>query len=320
MNFYSDVVTEIMTYFNYINKEIKIENLVPPIPFEIRGGENLAGYKTCEMKYVASCLIERLLSFKQKHINPCRRKVLMSRELKNKLKNEEYIHYKQVIEKIALDLHNGVDVNGRLSKFSDRPSKDDVMLLEWNLYHLHLGTDKESPSSKYYQRTGNLLIVYISPNELSAYLVDISEDHHNNVVFSRKKYLEIIDNNWPELLSGYELKGVRLECSVTDEQRQNLRSNGITTMNEINGKTIVNPGIGITAARTGIYHRIKADHVIQRIEQYENACRDMQNKYVPMQIPEYLNYNLKLDTDKWVFNIIEYKPREQPKIIMGINL
>lgn len=321
MDFYADIVSELTTYFHSINSKIKIEKLAPSIPTKFFDTENPTERKRRETQYRASRLIERLITFRRKHILPCKREVFISTELQEKLRSDEYKQFAPIVEIIQDDLRNGNDINGRLSKKADRPSKNDDMLFEWNLYHLHLGEDKEDPNSKYYQRTGPLLIVYIAQTDSSAYLIDISENHFNNqVVFARKRYLEIIDNNWPELLSEYEMHGITPEHSLTDEERCNLRSHHGTTINEIKGKAISNPGLGITSAGTSILHTMQADYFINIVDQLEKQCTELQKEYIPRQIPEYKNYKLKFNSNAWEFYLVEYEPQRAPIIVYIIPL
>ena len=321
MDFYADIVSELTTYFHSINSKIKIEKLAPSIPAKLIDTDNPTERKSRETRYRASRLIERLITFRRKHILSCKREVFISTELQEKLRSDEYIQFVSIVKAIQDDLRNGNDINGRLSKKADRPSQNDDMLFEWNLYHLHLGEDKEDSNSKYYRRTGPLLIVYIPPIDSSAYLLDISENHFNNqVAFARKRYLEIIDNNWPDLLSEYEMHGITPEYSLTDEERAALRSHHVNAFNHINGKMIGNPGIGITCAGTSILHTMQADYYMNKIDQLEKQCRGLQKEYVPRQIPEYKNYRLKFNSDAWEFYLVEYEPQRAPKIVSLIPL
>ena len=125
------------------NPCLKIERFFPPIPFEVLEYEDFAERNKKIIRYKAGYLLERLFTFNKKHISTNKRNVMVSQELKRKLDSNDYAKFKAVIEKIKCDFENGVDLNGRLSKLADNPAKNDLMLFEWNMYHLHLGERKE---------------------------------------------------------------------------------------------------------------------------------------------------------------------------------
>ena len=321
MDFYGDIVSELETFFHSIDSTINLEKLVPPIPNSLIDTDSPPWTMRRKMKHRASFLVERVIAFRRRHIVPCKREVFVSNEIKCKLSCDEFLRFAPIVEEIISDFRNGNDINGRLSEQADNPETNDAMLWEWNLYHLHLGKGKKNANSKLYQRTGHLLIVYIPEGTPSVYLIDVSEKHkNNNVVFSRKRYLEIIDNNWPELLSEYEMHGITPEHSLTDEERAALRSHHGNTLNHINGKMIGNPGIGITSAGSSVLHIMQADYFMNIIDQLEKQCRELQKEYVPRQIPEYNNYKLKFDKDEWRFYVVEYTPRKSPTVVSTIPL
>lgn len=323
MNFYEDIVQEIKNYFRLINPTIKFKNIIPSLPKIPTDGANV-DYKRRLLHHQATFLLIRLLEFQIRHISCCKRKVFISNELQTKLSDSSYREFASVVSDIRSDLENGVDINGRLSKEIDAVGKqkyEDAMLYEWGLYHFHLKSEKDAKDARYYGRSGELLMAYIPSFENVAYLIDISEDHNsNNVVFSQSRYLKIIDDNWPNVLAKYETRGIPLSYSLTDEQRHALRSHGVTAFNEVNGKIIMNPGLGITCAKTGLLQTFQTNYLMRLIAKKERVCRGIQKKYVPKQIPEYLNYKLKFDRKDFLFYIVEYMPQKPPKIIDRIKL
>ena len=321
MDFHTDIVSELTSYFKLINLHIKDKKISQPILVNLISADNPKEAKRIETRHKSYHLLERLLSFKRKHISSKKRNVLISQDLKKKLNSSEYNKFAPIIEQITLDFQLGNDVNGRLSKRADKLDKDDPMLYEWNMYHLHLGKEKENKWSNYYKRTGNLLIVYIGKNDEKVYFVDISEEHgHNSLAFSRQKYLDILQRNWPHILADFELKEIHLEDKITDEQLLSLRKKNATTINSIDGKTFFNPGIGVTSNGTSIQIIRKTDWLMDELERIESYCRSNQKNFVPKQIPEYLDYKLKFDSKTWSLCIVEYSPGKPPKEIYQIYL
>lgn len=195
------------------------------------------------------------------------------------------------------------------------------MLYNWGLYHFHLGIEKEASNSRYYKRTGKLLVVYMPNKKREAYFVDISENHKDNeIAFARIKYLEIINSNWPELLEPHVLKDVQPDFSLSDEQRLTLRKKGVSSLDTVDGKAVFGLGLGSTSAKTSIEARMRADYIYNLIHIKESFYKDIQRAFIPKQIPEYLNYKIHLDKEKLVFNIVEYRPQAQPRIVESISI
>lgn len=99
------------------------------------------------------------------------------------------------------------------------------MLKVWNIYHLHL--EKKQEQKKY--KNPNLL--FFQPKGNTVYFIDIRRHPTGNEWLSRE-WLEIIYNNWPELLH-YEpglvpciADGVPIE--LTDEMVFDLMKEEIT--------------------------------------------------------------------------------------------
>ncbi|WP_026759809.1 hypothetical protein [Selenomonas ruminantium] len=318
MNFFADVVSELTLFFTKKNPCLKIERFFPPIPFEVLEYEDFAERNKKIIRYKAGYLLERLFTFNKKHISTNKRNVMVSQELKRKLDSNDYAKFKAVIEKIKCDFENGVDLNGRLSKLADNPAKNDLMLFEWNMYHLHLGERKEERQNgrNYYNRTGELLIVYIPDCEEEAYFVDITENHKNNpLAFSRQRYLDILNRNWPNLLSKFELPEAILESQITDEDRTLLRKKHVCTLNSIGGKTYLNPGIGVTSAATSIQILRRTDYLMEYIHELELFYRNIQKRFIPKQIPEYLDFKLRFDEINNCFFILKCAPRRGRKVV-----
>ena len=321
MDFHADIVSELASFFTSLNPNISIEKIAPPIPMELITAVGSVDRNKIEVKNKSHRLLERLLTYKRKHISRIKRDVIISDDLQQKLNLPDYVHFSSVIEEIKIDFQNGNDLNWRLSKRADDPTKNDAMLFEWNMYHLHLGTERERHNNNYCKRTGELLVVYITDSNTTAYFIDITENHRNNpIAFSRQRYLDILNSNWPNLLSKYELQEVQMESHITDEERSILRKANAIAFNNIAGKTFLNPGLGVTSAGTSIQICRKTDFLIQYIDDVESFCRNYQKQYLPKQIPEYLNYRLKFNEKYWSFYIVEYLPSLPKRIVLRIPL
>lgn len=125
-------------------------------------------------------------------------KVHISKELKEQLE-ELSRDDKEGVKLVIKEFSEGKDVNYRLSKqvWNPNPYYTDHLLAEWNIYHLHLGLEREEDSS-FAKRTKNLIYVLI--NRGSAFFIKCLPHE-----FEKLELIEIIENNWPQLLEPRKL-------------------------------------------------------------------------------------------------------------------
>lgn len=139
-------------------------------------------------------------------------------------------------------IEKGESINPHLNTAIQK-DKLDGLLYDWGIHHLHLGLKYESTG--FVERTGPVLFAVFRTNDV--YFVDI-RDHEG---WSDKGLLEIINRNWPELLSIYRMKGVKPETAFTEEEITSLRKAGVNTFHELSdGNSYLSMGGGITTAGT----------------------------------------------------------------------
>lgn len=137
--------------------------------------------------------------------------------------------------KALSEIENRITSGQSLTKFmSDKIlelGNKDLMLYDWNIHHLHLS--RRERDDGFVRRSHYELFVFFT-NEV-AYFIQVYP-HNYSYLYSTKDMVEIVHNNWPELISKYKINGV-LSCKITNEQRELLRKAGITTPVETgNGK------------------------------------------------------------------------------------
>ena len=141
-------------------------------------------------------------------------------------------------------IRKGESVNPHLNN-ATKKDKLDGLLYDWGIHHLHLGEMFSAPG--YVKRTGYVLFA-IFRNE-NVYFIDI-RDH---VGWSDKRLLEIVNENWPELLSIYKMEGVKPETTFDEKDITLLRKSGVNTFHELStGDSYLPMGGGITSAGTSI--------------------------------------------------------------------
>lgn len=141
-------------------------------------------------------------------------------------------------------IRKGESVNPHLNN-ATKKDKLDGLLYDWGIHHLHLGETFSAPG--YVKRTGYVLFAIFRNDNV--YFIDI-RDH---VGWSDKRLLEIVNENWPELLSIYKMEGVKPEITFDEKDITLLRKSGVNTFHELStGDSYLPMGGGITSAGTSI--------------------------------------------------------------------
>jgi hypothetical protein len=151
--------------------------------------------------------------------------------------------HKAEVDAIAAMIDAGEDLTPHLSKGIDKPLKDDPMMADWRIHHLHLSTT--IVDGRFVKRSGDLLFAAFDPDD--AYLIGI----YPHGAWTRQEIAEILIRNWQGAdrfvgMSGLNLAGPNL----TDEERQKARTGGVLTFIEVDNKVYM--PAGITTAGTSI--------------------------------------------------------------------
>ncbi|KQW41097.1 MULTISPECIES: hypothetical protein [unclassified Ensifer] len=184
-----------------------------------------------------------------------------------------------LLDKIA----NGEDITPHLSKrikTVGEPSakkighrKDlDLLLLEWEIHHLHISKDLE-PSGEFVKRGDPLLFVVFRPDD--AYVVDLvtHQDFNCDAVF------RILALEWPAAKLAHQMTGISLPKGAstppgyTEEERQILRNGAFNSTIVVNG-ILYMPAGGLTGAGTSTKASQFASAVLQRIGKTQKLMND----------------------------------------------
>jgi len=209
----------------------------------------------------------KLFTVQKKFIHPFPRTVFMSEELKKKINGT--CRYRDGILKLCEMLANGVDVNAHQSKDLFSPHVYDDLVYDWNIYHLHLKLTR-TVYPYFTDRTKEVLFASIHRNQ--AYLIDFMEHSKNKKdVFADARLLEIMDNNWPQLLG--DAAGIAdLESHMNRSDRYIWRKSGFTEfVVKVNGRLIVSPGLGRRASMHSSEVVTKLDDFISWVKSFERA-------------------------------------------------
>ena len=193
--------------------------------------------------------------------------VNQSQELANKIIPQEItLGLQQFIEKAE----SGQDLTPHLSTQSDNPDYQDLMFYDWGIFHFHLGTNPHPRRQGLVERTDDLLFAIAPSDTATMYLIDI---HPHRGGFTNQDLLRILEENWPEILAPYELKGVtELSDNASDSDIDSLRKCSMNTFIPTPGGRFLMPmGWGITGAGTSTHIRRDADRIRTNVHQVENC-------------------------------------------------
>lgn len=244
-------------------------------------------------------LLELYIYLQKRMITPIKRNVILSNELIYKITHKEINNdLINVINIIKMEFENGIDVNPRLSKSLEQISFNDKLLNDWNIYHLHLSNHKNNKEYYFYDRTSQLLFIYLTNS--TAYFLDICDEHKNNpVIFSQQKLLKIIDDNWHDLLSKYRLSEIVSVDVKDDLNRAIARDKNTFYFETINGKVYLPPGGGLTSAGTSQRCLKITDDIINEIK---TILYYYLKKYQSSNSINNLFFKIKLEKDKIILS------------------
>jgi len=188
----------------------------------------------------ADLLLMHYFNFRLKYISYEPWVIHWSRELKSALP----LHpMRLAIAQIAIEASVGMDVNCYQSKEVFNADRDDDLLNDWHIHHLHLSTEVDPVNPRFMKRSDQLLFVcFKSPN---AYLIDTAT--HRNPGWGRKRLLEIMVDNWPDVMRPLQ-SGWTISPDLSDGEVELLRKRGYMCGVNIRGKGYVLPGFGYTSS------------------------------------------------------------------------
>ncbi|MDQ6912674.1 MAG: hypothetical protein M3128_07330 [Verrucomicrobiota bacterium] len=122
----------------------------------------------------------------------------------------------------------GDDLRPHLSKGAVDLNRQDKMLLEWGIYHFHLGETTEPKDPRYIARTGNLLYARLTTND--AYIIGV----FSHGAWSNDDLVRVLHDNWPDSIQNFRFNGVQgLARQFSPADRTKLRNADINSAIEI---------------------------------------------------------------------------------------
>ena len=211
--------------------------------------------------------------------------VFISDEINKKI--EDKIIPSKYIEALKLfydKFRSGDDMNPYLSRriYKSKLSKSkmsykgkesrDLLLYDWGIHHLHLTTEEVKVGKKTSTRSEYLLFVKVKPNAI--YFIDVLK--HDTREFANKNLIRIIDRNWPKLLEDKILSDIEIYDEFNEKDIIKFRQMGNLVPYNIDGKTYILIGGGITSNSINNTYVTIADDIfntLNKIEEYINESK-----------------------------------------------
>lgn len=200
--------------------------------------------------------VYKFLLYSERRIISKPRKILKSKELVVPVEVEIGLG---IFESAVLA---GKDVNPYQSKGLLRLDEDD-MYNDWNIRHFHLG-EKIDPRSQMIERTEYVLMAVVT--DYSIHFIQI-EDHN---AWTKARLLDIVNQNWKELLMTNLLSGVTLSHNYSDDDRKKLRKNNLVSFVTLaTGEVLAPPNLGNTTAGTSLKIQTQEDRLHRHVKNIE---------------------------------------------------
>ncbi|MCF5775741.1 hypothetical protein GIV40_01385 [Pseudomonas poae] len=176
-------------------------------------------------------------------------------------------------EQIKLSVIEGKDLNPHLSKLIGKVEKTDLLLSDWGVHHLHLGTVLEG---QYMARTGPLLFARVTADIFYAINVYTHDD------FADAEIVEVVHRNWPESIEHWALRGMQPKETLTSDQRETLRKKRYNSFVQVKDGTTYAPiGGGYMFSGHSIFAITEMDKEHEFLECLERLIPDLMPKLLP---------------------------------------
>jgi hypothetical protein len=175
---------------------------------------------------------------------------------------------------IARKAEKGDDLNLHQSKRLLDPSYNDPLLNDWGLYHFHLGTILGR--NGLIERSGPLLFARVT--ETHVYLIDVMG--HGD--WTRKRFIEIMHNNWPDSMSDYKYPdAIGLESNVSEDDVRRFRNAGVDYAIQLSDGTVYGPiGGGYTMSGLSTDVAVTLNSYFYFLQDCENYVKNNINELV----------------------------------------
>ncbi|HBL12133.1 MAG TPA: hypothetical protein DD379_12130, partial [Cyanobacteria bacterium UBA11162] len=180
------------------------------------------------------------------------------------------------------------DLRPHLSKRIGNLDYNDLLLNDWGIYHLHLGTTLDA--SGFITRTGPVLFARFDHKR--AFLINVMK--HDN--WSRQEFIRILHENWPDSIESFRPYGIqKLKYVPSDTDIKDCRKAGIQTAVQLEEGIVYLPiGGGYAVSGISVDVRIQSNCWIKTIKNWEKYVRDNYLLMVEQAMPNGITFGSKL--------------------------
>lgn len=180
--------------------------------------------------------------------------------------------FTEKLKRLETEIENGANLNSYLSRSIMDCSKDDLMLYDWGIYHLHISDKLDSRKSDGFMERSDLLLYALFDDDKAYFIKTINHKGENNM-WTKKECLDIINDNWPHLLESYVIKGISEEQQyISDDERTIIRKNhGNTFITLNNGVVIMPPNMGLMCDGSPSKAIYAADYLKKQLKDVQSS-------------------------------------------------
>lgn len=182
----------------------------------------------------------------------------------------------QGLRQFIQDAKAGKDLRPYLSDNIEHPEFRDLMFYDWGIHHFHLSTAQDPKHPGFVKRTDQLLFAVTDSADDAMYLIDVRP---HEKAFASADLLRLLENNWPDVLDPFTLKGIETTGSglPSEQEVHENRKVGLTPIIKTpSGRSLAPMGGGVTTAGTRIENRRAADQdyrTIKNLQAYIESAK-----------------------------------------------
>ena len=175
------------------------------------------------------------------------------------------------LEVLENKIVKGESITNYLSKKIIDAHFSDSMLYDFGITHLHLGKEENSKDEAFVERTGKILYCVLKDDD--AYFLTI-DDHKK---WSDIRFIEIMKDNFPELLEKHKIEGLELGREITNEERENLHKHNIISVLQIDKEMFTPIGGGVTMNGLSLRGMLNAINQLRFFDYLEKEAQAIYN-------------------------------------------
>ena len=225
--------------------------------------------------------------------------------------------YEKALKLIEKVIEQGKNIHPFMTRNLKNLRNEDLLLSDWGIYHLHLSDETDDKKRDgFMKRSDKLLMVRIDKN--CVYFITVVS-HNKKNLWTLKRYIQIIRDNWPETIEKYRLQDVKAVEHISEDKHTLARKKHALTITELEDGTCymllgggyASDGSSITAVRmydTFMEQLQDAEKVLRNNLCKQSDLREWMEKEAEIPASAPLHIHLMKIRDK-SFLMIEEKSR-----------